>query len=664
MEIQKMSKKMVTVLIVLGFTLTYAMASFAAMPAPPVNQNLGIGDSTFNNLVTDDCRWCHNQNPPAPYPVDATYLPDRHHLLVGTTIPSPSDVPKPDADGDGNPDVNYDCLNCHNVVWNPTLGTYEIVEDFRDCTSCHVQDDGELSKHHAIAEAQAGDCEYCHGGFVDRGLLDDDGDGIRNAIDTDDVVNPANGWVPTYPPSLVTPWRSGKDIYPYVAAGSPLNGDGVVDDQTDVSGNCVANPDRFCRDDTDCQGQDTCDTWPNGIPDMSAAGTYAGACNFCHNVDNNGGIPVWEPCDGGGTCSTSGDTCQSDPDCPSGETCVPNNASCVYEAPFFPVLVFENEETHHSTGFVLPGQDKCTWCHDGTVTDPPPDITLGKQDDIRQCENCHGIPSLHNIQFAGQPTGQPSDGTVIPGAATNDWYNGHIGLQQDCRGCHAYDQRIQQQAFAPGSGPVVPGLNTLSASSIEAGASVVLGGTGFVNLVQNPMTGVYDITLGSDVVLIGADGSETVITASSVSGLNVEAAIDVAPGNYKIAAKKASRNSNKLNIAVTPNTTIDSATCTDGTVTITGSGFSSYLDAADSGTAVVATVTYRVGGKKKGTDVTETLSAEISSWSDTEIVGSFPTCPDSVDVTTVFDTASSSVTSSGNGGGKGNGGGNGKGKNK
>ena len=84
---------------------------------------------------------------------------------------------------------------------------------------------------------------------------------------------------------------------------------------------------------------------------------------------------------------------------------------------------------------------------------------------------------------------------------------------------------------------------------------------------------------------------------------------------------------------------------------IAGSGFSGYLDASDSGTKVEAWVTYRVGGKKKGTDVTEYLTADISSWSDTEIVGSFPACPDdTVDVTTVFDTASASVIGGGGGG--------------
>jgi hypothetical protein len=627
-----MSKKVLTLLIVLGVTLAFAMISFAAMPPPPVNQNLGLGDTVFNQMDVNDCRWCHNQNPPAPYPVDGTYLPDRHHLRVGQTIIPGSDVPKTDADGDGVPDVTYDCLNCHNVVWDGNA--YVIVEDFRDCTTCHIQQQ-ELTVHHRLAQATSGNCQYCHGGFVDSGLLDDDNDGIRNAMDYDDLVTPANGWVPTYQTGIVTPWPSRKNVagtcsitttQPCLVVGDCPSGETCIadnnPDMVDHYGTCSTTTTTICREAGDCPGTETCN-WPDGIADQSSAGAYAGNCNYCHNNELGGpGAPTTE------------------------------NTGV-----FAPVEVYRNDETHHSTGFFEITETYCTWCH---LTDPPSD---GGALQIRTCENCHGIPSLHNIQFATQATGFPSDGTVVPGAEMP--WSGHIGNQIDCNGCHGFDNVSVARAFAPQSGPVVPGLYTVSASSVESGASVELGGTAFANFVQNPQTGEYDYELISDVVLTGADGSDTVIQASSVTGDTINVTLDgVAPGNYKIAAKKGSRNSNPMNIAITPNATIDSATCSDGTVTISGSGFSSYLNAADSGTKVEATVTYRVGGKKKGTTVTETLAADISSWSDTGIVGSFPACPDTVDLTTVFDEASSSVTSSGNGGGKGNGGGNGGGKGK
>jgi hypothetical protein len=135
------------------------------------------------------------------------------------------------------------------------------------------------------------------------------------------------------------------------------------------------------------------------------------------------------------------------------------------------------------------------------------------------------------------------------------------------------------------------------------------------------------------VILTGADGSETVIAPDSVAGDTINVTLGgVAPGSYKIAAKKASRNSNPLNVSITPAASIVSATCADGTVTIAGSGFSGYLDAADSGTSVTGTVD---GNTETGA---------VASWSDTEIVAGFSSCPDdTVDVTTVFDTASATV---------------------
>ena len=74
-----MTKRILPVVILV---LAVANFSWGTVPAPPVNQYLGLGDSTFNNVVEADCRVCHNQTPPEPYPVDPTYLPDRHHLLV------------------------------------------------------------------------------------------------------------------------------------------------------------------------------------------------------------------------------------------------------------------------------------------------------------------------------------------------------------------------------------------------------------------------------------------------------------------------------------------------------------------------------------------------------------------------------------------------------
>ena len=211
-------------------SLFFACQAMAQVPAPPVNQDLGLFDTRFNSLTEEECRACHNQNPPDGIPVDSTYLPDRHHLLVGETISIPSVVPSPDSDGDTVPDTVYQCLNCHSMTFDGAM--WVVDPDFRDCTDCHKQFGGDhhgYSPHHSTLLAQAdlnndgirdtnanGDpvtyCSKCHGS-----LVNDLGDGH---------------YIPSYDPSLVTPWPSGK-----------VNGDSsTVNDRGTEAGNC-----NFCH---------------------------------------------------------------------------------------------------------------------------------------------------------------------------------------------------------------------------------------------------------------------------------------------------------------------------------------------------------------------------------------------------------------------------------
>ena len=213
---------------ILGLVLSSHL--LAAMP-PPVNQEIGFFETRFNNLTTPECRACHNQNPPDGIPVDPTYLPDRHHLLVGTTINPPTVVPYPDSDGDLVADTTYQCLNCHSMTFDGF--TWVMDQNFRDCMDCHQQLGGDhhgSSPHHNTPLAQAdldndgirdtnadGDpvtyCSECHGS-----LVNDLGDGH---------------FIPTYTPSLVTPWPSGK-----------VNGDSsTVNDRGTEAGNCD-----YCHD--------------------------------------------------------------------------------------------------------------------------------------------------------------------------------------------------------------------------------------------------------------------------------------------------------------------------------------------------------------------------------------------------------------------------------
>jgi hypothetical protein len=204
--------------------------SIAAVPAPPVNQDQGVPDHAFNTMSEPVCRACHNQNPPAGIPINPTYLPHRHHLKVGVSIPPKTDILFPDGDDDGIPDTTYTCTNCHKIEFDPVTHIPEI-NILRDCMQCHVYGP-EGSVHHRSDKTIQLDCKACHGGLVNNHPTEG--------------ANPDGHYIPTYSPSQVTPWPSGKP-----------NG--------------------------------------NGNQPPSSAGTYPGNCDYCHNTEDgtpNGGAPV------------------------------------------------------------------------------------------------------------------------------------------------------------------------------------------------------------------------------------------------------------------------------------------------------------------------------------------------------------------------------------
>lgn len=500
------------VLILQGVLLSGSV--FAAVPAPPVIQMQGIPDGVFNNLTEEVCRSCHNQNPPPTIPVNPMYLPERHHLKVNTTIPPNSDVPNPDPNGDGIPETNYLCLSCHNMTYDPVTYSYVLEQNFRNCLNCHEQTD-EATVHHLTQLASDQDCAACHGDLIN---------------------NPGDGhYIPTYQPSMVTPWPSGKP-----------NGDDSI---------------------------------------INTAGTSPGNCNFCHNTAD--GMP--------GTPTTSLETNWL------GST----------------IPVYQNMETHHSTGLAINDSTRCAWCHD---------VTAGAGYAIRQCEACHGVSSLHNITSDSN-----NDGAVMPGQEPVGY--SHTGGQADCWGCHGNNGSIL--SMAPGAGAAIPGLHSLDYSSIDAGTdtTLTLGGINFTNYVQNPWTGNYDILVSSVVRLTDDNGNATDFVPTSITSESIEVVIPdtVAPGNYRITATKGPSSSNPMNLTVTPTVTIDSASCSRRTkvLTVTGSGFGQYLEASDSGTNVEM----------------EGETGSVTSWTDTEIVAEFSACNrrSTATVTTLFDSGSASV---------------------
>jgi hypothetical protein len=540
---------------------------------PPVNQNIGIDDGVFNNLVENDCRFCHEGDDPninvegrcsetgtlcfvdadctggTDVCVDVTIV-DRHHILaltpenipptslifVGTCSVSgdfcradaecPSgetcDIPRApvetDRDNDGVNDTIYGCENCHPD--DPATPVIEFTVT-RDCLECHLQVAGEGSVHHLTATANGddspigdpnvGDCTPCHGT-----LVDDTGDGHV---------------IPTYAPSLVTPRRS------------------------------------------------------QGLGPDNSYGDGRGACNFCHNQDT---VP-----------------------------------------PADPIAIFSNRDTHHSTGFFAQGV--CDWCHN---------FGLPFEAQIRVCENCHGLESLHNIAVDSDATGDvdtdgdgildtPNLGNVIIGAENPYW--SHIGNNDDCLGCHGG----YIPASAPGTGPVTPYISSSSVSIMTAGTdrAVTLTGSAFTNYVgANLWTSVVKMT--------ASDGSAVILTPDSITSDQMIVTIPgtTAAGNYELNAAKGTASSNPVVISVIPAVVITDDSCRkkQGILTIDGSGF---------GDKPAGTNDY-INVAINGNTVDE---ADITSWTDTRIRVSVSSCSNNAAITVNATFGSASNGDSGGG---------------
>jgi hypothetical protein len=309
----------------------------------------------------------------------------------------------------------------------------------------------------------------------------------------------------------------------------------------------------------------------------NSLGTGAGGCNYCHDAGDD---------------NSTGSTIQ----------------------------VFNNLDTHHNTGvFLSPtgvtNQDACLWCHN---------LTLPPEFDIRTCEGCHGYESLHNIQVDSDsgcvydPSDPAACNIVVGGEAAG---YGHVGRDagagdSDCWGCHG---NYVPGAVATGSGPVTPYINSVDVTDVTAGidTTITLTGIAFTNMI-------LDFQWVSDVQLTAADGSSVILTPDSISenSLTVTIPGTTPVGKHKVQAVKGDlAKSNPVAITVKPSVQITSIECTDTTLVITGSGFGA---APPDGAEVYLNA--KVGG----------MTAEIISWTDTEIVAAVPFCSDAVTVNALF----------------------------
>jgi hypothetical protein len=147
--------------------------SFANVPAPPVNQKIGIPDTSFSNLTKLNCAYCH-----APEKLSAEeiaqmgwvfdrpemkpgILADRHHLRVDTIMQDGTQAPFGTA---GDP---YQCLSCHKLEWSEATMNYQLSDNFKDCQNCHISND-KATVHHLTSQAQSLNCKHCHGARIDN----------------------------------------------------------------------------------------------------------------------------------------------------------------------------------------------------------------------------------------------------------------------------------------------------------------------------------------------------------------------------------------------------------------------------------------------------------------------------------------------------------------
>ena len=271
--------------------------------------------------------------------------------------------------------------------------------------------------------------------------------------------------------------------------------------------------------------------------------------------------------------------------------------------------IADNYETHHNLGSV---SENCSTCHFN-----------GAALDIRTCEDCHGIKSLHNIQYDYANT-------------SGMLGYGHLGDNWDCMGCHAW----YEYASAPQTGPIIPSIAGVSPAKLVAGEETVvtITGTNFLNAMG-------DITYTSDAVI--DTGVETMtLVPDSITASEIKVTIPVLDeGSCGLYVVKSGMKSKLMPIMIVTPVTIDSATIEEEVnVVISGSGFSEY----DSLFAewIGVTIEHTTRNKRK----TVTLDCSIVSWSDVEVVVN---CPDAssgdlVTVDALFGSDSAEITNSDN----------------
>jgi len=259
--------------------------------------------------------------------------------------------------------------------------------------------------------------------------------------------------------------------------------------------------------------------------------------------------------------------------------------------------ISNNDDTHHAIGV------DCTWCHN----------VAKAALDIRMCETCHGIKSLHNIQASS--TGAA---TVVPGGEAAGY--GHIGNNWDCWGCHGWYDKYDD--LSPATAILIPQIFD-RAFVVMAGqtATITINGLNFTN--TDPRNGM---TWNPQILI-----NDQLIAPVTFTGTQLTVQIPVLPvGNYPIVISKDGVKSNPVNLTVQPYQVLKTAVLSGTTLTITGTGFGSQPAGVSTGMKLT------VNG----------VTATIISWSDTKIVAAISGAKagDTVIVNSLFGPVSNTLT--------------------
>ncbi|BDV42803.1 cytochrome c [Geotalea uraniireducens] len=299
----------------------------------------------------------------------------------------------------------------------------------------------------------------------------------------------------------------------------------------------------------------TCENCHSTSPHHTTTAAVERHCTVCHgsfvdDYDDGHPIPTYTP-----SAVTPGITGDAYTDPVTGEqkitggcgACHQPDATAIDPATGTVRPILSNRETHHATHLA------CATCHP----------VHGGVLDIRGCESCHGIRSLHNIQ---QETPAPANvGTVVPGQEEAGW--GHVGSNSDCNGCHL---PAMWAASATPAGATVPAIGALSSRTVRSDRSTLLTIAGD-SLVNSAAETTYTPT-----ILLGSGPTAVTLQPSSVSANRLQVVIPpLPPGNYDLRVVKADKRSNRARLTVALLPAVKQASLTRGTdlVTIIGSGF-------------------------------------------------------------------------------------------